>query len=1293
MMMGTDLISDRNIKIYHKDSDNNIERKYDLKLLKDIHQEYQYFFLLGNAGIGKTTELQLLSKELEINEIVNVKNFRVNYKLEDFIHSDKKDTLLIDGLDEVKDIEDFISEIENFIIRNHTVKIIISCRTNIYEKFKINIDDFGYGFLEKLTDQQISQIILKKLGFEIPYYEIDTHNLYLSIPFHLNLFIDFYRSNNRFPEYPSEIWNNNINEELNKLSKKVLQKRYGPINNEHIKKLLSRIGFINEMTNEKIISSDNLYTLIGQDNIHIIEELSFVEILPISNDFSFIHKNYQEYFAAYYLSKLDYDILIQFIKINDEINITKPQLHNTIGYLLNLLEEDLFAKITEWFITNQTEILFLIEREAFDEKTRNEIFRKYFEDICIVKNQWIDQSQVISIDKIAKYADIDYLLGVIDSEKYHSRIKKSAFKVLNYIKDLKHNDKIEKFLLNYILSDNVHSLDAFYVYRFNEYYKSYLTDFIKIVEFHKLSLSPDICHLIVDIFSELKNCEDYFNDLLHYFKRIYSVDRILLEDNVSRLTGYKFEKIIDNISNTENFIEILNILFNRKYYLEIEVYRKDQLEQKLINKTIDIFRADEDIIYRIINAFIRNPLNYFYKDDTYIGKLIQLPEIKNKLFIYVINQYGINENNYILLAKLFNEENLEYFLNKYDNKLKINDKIQIQHLRNHLCGIDRKLAIEFEDQMIKRKFSFSDKIIDDKRDDNYQKFLIENIEILFDKKLLVNKINILFKELDVSEIDLVELSNINRDWYRTTGYHGHINHLHNIIRFFSSKESTSISLKYLIDSIKTNEYYQIKFIYDLIKRHQFQFNEKQIYFIKEQCITISQLGDKTLNHLLLEMDEKFDIRYSEEFYLNTIAQTLPKNIDLEFIKNRINNDTIFEQQIIKILKLKKDIYGVTKYLIEYCIENKIKDSYHLIADIYFSDKYSLPIYSTFKSYLKLLDQKELDQVLNLFLEDIEHPVCWYSIRFVIEENITKYNINSIAHQYLETVQHKNRFIADSISILFYTNDTHALPIYYNTLKQFSEQPNVDLSDDMYIHYIESYTDITHIQLIKDLFELIYTNTNSDTFDFHKSKNVFTDLISTFSKNKDGFEQIQSIFNILKEKFISNQTVLFYINNILIQSKNIYYTTKSKTYTFNQIKNFILNLEKQPNIIMGDNYNNNFTNTNNSIIQIGGKKNTLNIHQNSNLQEIQDLIVELRDIEAFNTEWRNLLIEGLVELKEAEHNPQEIKKDGPLKKLSNKFEAIGNNFDTMKKYLEFPDLLDEKIPRIIELGEKLIQLFS
>jgi len=713
----------------------------------------------------------------------------------------------------------------------------------------------------------------------------------------------------------------------------------------------------------------------------------------------------------------------------------------------------------------------------------------------------------------------------------------------------------------------------------------------------------------------------------------------------------------------------------------------------LINKTIDIFRADEDIIYRIINAFIRNPLNYFYKDDTYIGKLIQLPEIKNKLFIYVINQYGINENNYILLAKLFNEENLEYFLNKYDNKLKINDKIQIQHLRNHLCGIDRKLAIEFEDQMIKRKFSFSDKIIDDKRDDNYQKFLIENIEILFDKKLLVNKINILFKELDVSEIDLVELSNINRDWYRTTGYHGHINHLHNIIRFFSSKESTSISLKYLIDSIKTNEYYQIKFIYDLIKRHQFQFNEKQIYFIKEQCITISQLGDKTLNHLLLEMDEKFDIRYSEEFYLNTIAQTLPKNIDLEFIKNRINNDTIFEQQIIKILKLKKDIYGVTKYLIEYCIENKIKDSYHLIADIYFSDKYSLPIYSTFKSYLKLLDQKELDQVLNLFLEDIEHPVCWYSIRFVIEENITKYNINSIAHQYLETVQHKNRFIADSISILFYTNDTHALPIYYNTLKQFSEQPNVDLSDDMYIHYIESYTDITHIQLIKDLFELIYTNTNSDTFDFHKSKNVFTDLISTFSKNKDGFEQIQSIFNILKEKFISNQTVLFYINNILIQSKNIYYTTKSKTYTFNQIKNFILNLEKQPNIIMGDNYNNNFTNTNNSIIQIGGKKNTLNIHQNSNLQEIQDLIVELRDIEAFNTEWRNLLIEGLVELKEAEHNPQEIKKDGPLKKLSNKFEAIGNNFDTMKKYLEFPDLLDEKIPRIIELGEKLIQLFS
>lgn len=1294
--MEKELITGRYIKLNNLKDDNesSFNKSYEKKQLNEIHTDNQYFFLLGNPGIGKTTEFQLFAKELRNKNIlveeINVKTLRSYSKLEDLFKINAPHTLLIDGLDEVKDIEDCISEIEIFTFRNPTVKIIISCRTNIYEKFKININKFTYGILEELSDQQIYQIIYNRLGIKISYATIETHRLYLSIPFHLELFIKYYKLEKKFPKYPSQIWDVFIEEELEVLSKDKLKKRYGIINNGHIKKILSRIGFANEMTNEKIITSEHLNDIADINDIRVIEELSFVEIQPLTNDLSFLHKNYQEYFAAYYLSKLDIEILLDLIRVNDQINITKPQLHNTIGYLLNIVQKEAFITLTDWFITNQPEILFLVEKEQFIKKTRDEIFRQYFEDICIIKDQWIDQSQVISIDKIAYFADIDYLFKIIQSQEYHYRIKKSALKIIDAYENVNDDEKIKRFLLELILNNCHLNYDALYVFRFKNYHLKYLNDFIEISKFYENTTSPDICHLIKDMYSEFDECDTYFNEILHYLKRIYSVEQILEQDNVARFTSYSFEKILKATYQSENFLRLLDLMFNDKYNFKIESYNEKRFHENLLKKTIEIYKKDEDIIYRIINAFIKNPLNYFYKNDTYISTLSQKDEVKNKIFQYVILQHGLIHQTYILLVKLFNEENMNFFVKRYEYGIKIQEYIYIQYLRNHLCAINRDLAIEFESKMINLGYEFSDKIVDEERDSKLQQFHQENLEILFDKSLLINKIKNFYDENNVQEINITELSELKMDWYRSTGYHSSTNHIFKTIRHFLSYDKPKIHSKKLIQLIDENDYLQIQFIYDLVTRNQYQFTEEHVHFIKKQSQLLSSLNNQKFNNILLELDHKFDIYYDDEFYLQCINQHLPKNLDLEFLKNRINDNDKFNERVIQILNKKKDIYGVTKYLIAYCVENKLKDSYLLISDIYISDIYSIPIYDEFKSYLLLLDHEQLDLVLKQFLNNLDHPGCWHSIRFIIEEELKQYDIIKIAIEYLELDEKKKRYISDSISVLFYYNNVNALPIYYKLLKEFSIQPNVDLSDDLYVHYIEKYSDITHIQVIKNLFELIYASENRKTFDFHKSRNVFSDLISTFSKNDNSYQQIQLIFDSLKQEYLEDSTVLFFINNFQIQSKNIYYTTQTKTYTFNQIKDIIIPLEKQTKIIMGDNYD--FKGANVSKNIIGGKQNTFNIHENSNLQEIQELIMELRDIEAFNVEWRNLFINGLEELIEAENNPQEIKKDGSLKKLSTKFKVIGNNLDTIKTYFDFSDTLSDKIPRIIELGDKLKDLF-
>src|SRR5690606_950289 len=108
--------------------------------------------LLGNPGVGKTTELkktfEILWEEREKNNTIpyyiNIKNFRTTTKIEDLLKIDGIDwkeipsiILIFDGLDEISQIHEFISELEIFIVtyRKLKIKYLISCRTNIYNKY------------------------------------------------------------------------------------------------------------------------------------------------------------------------------------------------------------------------------------------------------------------------------------------------------------------------------------------------------------------------------------------------------------------------------------------------------------------------------------------------------------------------------------------------------------------------------------------------------------------------------------------------------------------------------------------------------------------------------------------------------------------------------------------------------------------------------------------------------------------------------------------------------------------------------------------------------------------------------------------------------------------------------------------------------------------------------------------------------------------------------------------------------------------------------------------------------
>ena len=130
-----------------KNSKNNIELLFSeeesKQTLLDLSKNNDKIVLLGNPGIGKTTELLLLFEKLwELKDVelnfpffINLKNFRLSTEFEDLILFEEwkelpSITFILDGLDEISNINDFISELEIFLKKyeDKKINVVISCR-------------------------------------------------------------------------------------------------------------------------------------------------------------------------------------------------------------------------------------------------------------------------------------------------------------------------------------------------------------------------------------------------------------------------------------------------------------------------------------------------------------------------------------------------------------------------------------------------------------------------------------------------------------------------------------------------------------------------------------------------------------------------------------------------------------------------------------------------------------------------------------------------------------------------------------------------------------------------------------------------------------------------------------------------------------------------------------------------------------------------------------------------------------------------------------------------------------
>lgn len=305
-------------------SEKDTKRSSMDSLLKD-----KQLVLLGEPGCGKTFESINLLKEICTNTVfeeyipvyMELAQYGIVYSSivdgirkqlfpfygliidEELVSEFKRDRFIIilDGIDEIRKDENrlrFFSDI-NQLLSYSNVYFFITSRINPYHG---NIKKVVEYRINDLTQQQIWEVVQNSgIGFSTvsQYFELFKNPLFLHVGINVlkNCTGKFYNKSQLFNSYFEEV-----------LYKRDLSKQLPEANIKNYHNILMIIGKLAYETFDKnqisISEFDEIFKVNskGYTSINICDVFR-IDIFKIENTISFTHKQFKEYFAAYYLVK------------------------------------------------------------------------------------------------------------------------------------------------------------------------------------------------------------------------------------------------------------------------------------------------------------------------------------------------------------------------------------------------------------------------------------------------------------------------------------------------------------------------------------------------------------------------------------------------------------------------------------------------------------------------------------------------------------------------------------------------------------------------------------------------------------------------------------------------------------------------------------------------------------------------------------------------------------------------------------------------------------------------------
>jgi GTPase SAR1 family protein len=1148
----------------------------------DIIEKENKIVIIGDAGVGKTTELRRIASHFSDEKSNFIPfyiklNQYVDQNIEDFLPNDWQSIpdynllVILDGLDEIesKNKSNAIRKIELFSEQHTSSKIVVSSRSNFYQSGANNspgtLSNFRAFTILPIEYSQIEEYIKANIAFSYDDFinEIHLHRLtdLLYIPFYLTELIKLYNIKNKLMTNKSDLFGEFItlrieSDELHYRTTTDLKSKRNTILNA-----LERIALGAEIIGKNNITNEELERIIPDiETLNLLKHCSLINKSEGNNTiWQYEHNSIQEFLAARLLSKQSFDTIKSFISFEPDFKKVIPSWLNTVSFLFSLIEEESFI---DWILENEPDICVKFENDKIDSSIRIKVFNRIFEDHK-TKQIWINRDKY-RYDELAKFGQdnktVEYLIYELESATHYT-IASNALKILAKMRiQTDYRDRLKDNLVKVALND-------------------FITDIPDNVQQDALRSLSDLNFNSKDIVDKIvsalnKSDSDWLRYGLYYF--LHSSDYLNEYIDVF-LDGIKYIKF-----NTESSGHHRSRLMNESIEL-IEGIKKVS-DKKAVIKILNYFIANDKEIY---DLFMGNHDITFIAEKTsklYLDGNKDLFDISLKFLLKLFE--GHHEEEAKQYETFFEKTKTSYlaFQSIVDMKCPYKEEIlsdfaTTQGLKNVLDKYD---CGEFSEDDVwrllhtlrwrnKPMFDFFNKSLNDKYNGRFEvpsfpdwdKLRMDRskkeLDLLFDKNSFISEIKYIYENENKHTLTAIDLSDIKKAHFPETPY--------TELAFRTLRrlaEKGSISFNESIDKIDKYDwdYFAISNIYEKMRNNpELELSTSQKNWIETWCLSnekqvnfktaITKTGENSFSVrwnaiFLWFFYRKYELRYTKSTLLDMLSFDHRRK-GIEYLEKALPKKEM-TKKIIDNLYQGIEITDVLENHLKYCLKYKIEEV--------------LPF-----AFKAIKDKEEKNEVRRISLEailninndfsdlddalyEIKDEFKWELIEKLIDKSERLYD-------YLRTM-FQDSSLEDKIKLCNYLinyQDVDALSYYVEWIKEknsFDRQ----MYNTSYLPKLKTEKAIPHLI---ELFAISYRKEFQDPDPFDRLERLILEAFKSISlESQYNYRAVRNSIEDFITSNIKNYKNLNWLYSFLNQLEQQYYATLAQNIT---IDNVLVKLEK------------------------------------------------------------------------------------------------------------------------------------